>query len=353
MREDRNPAVICSASVCGLSRTPRKDFMHFAHRMFLRLTVLMLAVVLCPLAIHAQGALESCGNPAGPSGDLSVHLTLKDGQKVFREGEIITLTAEYRTCGTRKYSLNTKNYDRSGRLEGMEVFHIEPNRGVDPLADYFNSRTYFSTGGLYSDQDLNEKPFAIDLELNEWQSLPPGTYRLSITGHRVSAKNEKDPIALDGEPFPLHSNVVEFQVVEADAEWQAAELATATTAMDSPLSSKDEKQHAVRVLRFLGSKGSTQELARRYGSAETDINGERMFGLFGSPSEHWPLRRCKQKSRTRCIRSHGNSSTRSYPWRCNLIPNIVELPSTHSTIKPPTRWSSTVVPPLIWQKQMP
>jgi hypothetical protein len=257
--------------------------MHFAHRMFLRLTVLMLAVVLCPLAIHAQGALESCGNPAGPSGDLSVHLTLKDGQKVFREGEIITLTAEYRTCGTRKYSLNTKNYDRSGRLEGMEVFHIEPNRGVDPLADYFNSRTYFSTGGLYSDQDLNEKPFAIDLELNEWQSLPPGTYRLSITGHRVSAKNEKDPIALDGEPFPLHSNVVEFQVVEADAEWQAAELATATTAMDSPLSSKDEKQHAVRVLRFLGSKGSTQELARRYGSAETDINGERMFGLFGSP----------------------------------------------------------------------
>jgi hypothetical protein len=257
--------------------------MHFAHRIFLRLTVLTIAIVVCSSAIHAQGALESCGNPASPAGDLSLHLTLKNEQKVFREGEIIALTAEYRTCGKRKYSVNTKNYDRSGRLGGMEVFHIEPNSGVDPLADYFNSRAMFMVGGLFSDQDLNEKPFAIDLELNEWQSLPPGTYRLSITGHRVTAKNEKDPIALDGEPFPLDSNAVEFQVVKADAEWQAAELASATTAMDSPLSTKDEKQHAVRVLRFLGSKGSTQELALRYGSTEEDIDWEAMFGLFGSP----------------------------------------------------------------------
>jgi hypothetical protein len=165
----------------------------------------------------------------------------------------------------------------------MEVFHIEPNSGVDPLADYFNSRTIFDVGGLYSDQDLNEKPFAIDLELNEWRSLLPGTYRLSITGQRVRAKNEKDPIALDGKPFPLDSNAVEFQVVKADSVWQAAELATAVTALDSPVSTKDQKQHAVRVLRFLGSEASTRELARRYGSAEKDINGERMFGLFGSP----------------------------------------------------------------------
>jgi hypothetical protein len=280
-RKDWNPTVIWSAWVCGLNRIALKGFMHFAHRIFLRLTVL--TVVLCPSAIHARSALESCRNPASPSGDLSLHLTLKNGQKVFREGEIITLTAEYRACGTRKYSLNTKNYDRIGRLGGMEVFHIEPNSGVDPLTDYFNSRTMFDVGGLYSAQDLNKTPFAIDLELNEWQALPPGRYQLSITGHRVSAKNEKKPIALDGKSFPLHSNAVEFQVVKADAEWQAAELATAITALDSAVSTEDEKRHALRVLRFLGSEASTWELARRYGSAEKDINGERMFGLFGSP----------------------------------------------------------------------
>jgi hypothetical protein len=274
--------VIWSASVCGLNRIAPKDFMHFARRIFLRLTVLTIAAVLCPSTIHAQSALESCSNAANP-GDLSLHLTLKNGKKVFREGEIITLTAEYRACGKRKYSLNNKSYDRIGRLEGMEVFHIEPNSGVDPLTDYFKSRTIFSAGGLYSDQDLNEKPFAIDVELNEWQSLPPGTYRLSITGHRVSAKNEKDPLALDGKPFPLNSNAVEFQVVKADAEWQAAELAAAIRGLDSLVSTENQKQHALRVLRFLGSEASTRQLARRYGSAEKDINGEMMFGLFGSP----------------------------------------------------------------------
>lgn len=255
--------------------------MHFARRIF-RLTILTIAVVLYPSAFHAQSTLESCRNAASRSSELSLHLTLKNGQKVFREGEIITLTAEYRACGKRKYSLNTKNYDRMGRLEGMEVFHIEPNNGVDPLTDYFNSGTMLDGGGLYSDQDLNEKPFAINLELNEWRSLPPGTYQLSITGHRVSAKNEKNPIALDGKPFPLNSNAVKFQVVKADAEWQAAALSTAITALDSPVSTENDKRHAVRVLRFLGSEASTRELARRYGT-EKDINGERMFGLFGSP----------------------------------------------------------------------
>jgi hypothetical protein len=259
-----------------------KDFMHFARRVFLRLTVLTIAVVHCS-SLHAQSVLEDCRNPASASGDLSLHLTLKNGQKVFRQGEIITLTAEYCAYGTKKYSLNSKNYDHIGRLEGMEVFHIEPNNGVDPLTDYFHSRTIFDTGGLYSDHDLNKEPFAIDLELNEWQSLPPGTYRLSITGHRVRAKNEKNPIALDGEPFPLQSNTVEFQVVKAEAKWQAAALAAAITALDSPGSTKNEKRHAVRVLRFLGSEASTRQLARRYGSGEKDINGERMFGLFGSP----------------------------------------------------------------------
>lgn len=168
-------------------------------------------------------------------------------------------------------------------MEGEEVFCLEPNRVVDPLQDYFNSGRGFMGGGLFSEQDPNRNPLNIDLELNEWESLPPGSYRLSIVGNRLSpGKPFNLSRSVDGD-IALRSNAVEFQVVPADPDWQASQLSSATMILDSPNASEDEKKHAARVLRFLGSEASTRELARRYSSSDSQFGWDFKFGLYGSP----------------------------------------------------------------------
>ena len=75
----------------------------------------------------------------GPPGDASLRLLLKDGRSVFHQGEIIALTTEYAADSNKKYVVNNRNYDRSGRLSGEEIFCLEPERGTDPLDDYSHS----------------------------------------------------------------------------------------------------------------------------------------------------------------------------------------------------------------------
>ena len=111
----------------------------------------------------------------------------------------------------------------------MEVFCIDPDTGDDPLSDYFNGAMGFIGGGLGGEQDLSRKPYPINLELNEWKSLPPGSYRLSIVSHRATVPTDNDPSGMGVPPIPLRSNVVEFQVVKADPEWQGEQLAAEGT----------------------------------------------------------------------------------------------------------------------------
>ena len=202
---------------------------------------------------------------------------------MFRQGEIVALIAKYQARVRGKYLLDNRSYDRSGRLEGMEVFCIEPAVGIDPLRDYFNSAEFFIEGGLSSEEGLGPASRDVDIELNEWESLPPGSYRLSIIGYRISVGSEKDVHSWDGNPIPLRSNTIEFRVIAADPEWQSAQLAEAVGVLDSPASTDDEKRHAARVLRFLGSEEATRELVRRYWSWDQNLDWEFEAGLFGSP----------------------------------------------------------------------
>lgn len=177
-----------------------------------------LDLVLSPVAACAQVIPDPCGTAAIQSDGVSLQLFLKNGQTIFREGEIIALTVEYSSASDKKYYLNTRGYDRSGRLDGMEVFCIDPSGGDDPLSDYFNGAMGFIGGGLGGEQDLNNKAYPINLELNEWKSLPPGSYRLSIVSHRVTVPTDNDPYGMGTPSVPLRSNDVEFQVVKADPD---------------------------------------------------------------------------------------------------------------------------------------
>lgn len=244
--------------------------------------VLGVLLALCS-ASGAGGQAGGCTGTPSPPGDASLRLELNGGQTVFHRGEIIALTAEYAADSSKKYLVNTRSYDRSGRLSGEEIFCLEPNRGSDPLEDYFHSRLSFSMGGLSSEQDPGRQPLAVDLELNEWMSLPPGSYHLSVIGNRLALGEEGEFTTWHNGVIPLRSNPVEFEVQTADPAWQAMQLANATRVLDSPDATDKDKKHAARVLRFLGSEASTRELARRYGSGQGGDDWEFKFGLYGSP----------------------------------------------------------------------
>jgi hypothetical protein len=213
--------------------------------------------------------------------DAKVTVTISDGRTSFREGEIIPLVLSFTSTADKRYWADNRNYDRSGRLS-IETYCVEP-AARDPLADYFRTGAFMG-GGLGSAQQLSEKPFTATAELNEWRQPGPGHYRLyvvSYRGWRPPDPNESTPYGRVG--VTLRSNVIEFDVTQADANWRAEQLQDATAAYQSAAAAS-EQMEAARRLRFLNTQESTQVLARLFWGLNDQPGGwELMFGLFGSP----------------------------------------------------------------------
>jgi hypothetical protein len=227
---------------------------------------------------------ESCSATISIPGDVSLLLTLKDGRSVYHQGEIIPLQLAFTSSTEKKYNLNTRNYDRSGRLNA-ESFCIDPDASHDPLADYYSSGLFgFIGGGLGSEHSLDQTPYLVNLELNEWQSLPPGSYTLRVVSHRIGVAAAANEPGSGMKLVPLASNTVQFQVIAATPEWQAEQLATAVSVLENPGSSDEQTAHAARVLRFLGSEAAARELTRRFWAQNDQPHGwDFMFGLVASP----------------------------------------------------------------------
>jgi len=212
--------------------------------------------------------------------DAAIKLEIKDRRTQFVEGEIIPLVMSFTSSAAKRYWADVRSYDRSGRLD-IETYCLEP-AAPDPAADYFRSSGGWLGGGLGSTQELSEKPFTANAELNEWRTPAPGHYRLYVVSHRVW--RPPDP----GEPTPygriaitLRSNVVEFDVVKSDPEWRAQQLQEALTAYRSE--NADQKKDAARRLRFLNTKESADVLASLFSGFEQPGGWDLMFGLFASP----------------------------------------------------------------------
>jgi hypothetical protein len=196
---------------------------------------------------------------------------LDDGKSVYHEGEIIRLKLAFTSTAKEKYASSTRTYDRSGRLD-LETFCIAPESDRDPLQDYYRSGIFgaFAGGGLSSmDQPLSRIPYVVNEELNEWRSLPPGSYTLRVASDRVSQTRSTGTTGPGSGPVLVLSNVVTFQVVAASLQWQSEQLTLALSVLDAKRDNltqaqSDQIQHAERVLRFLGSEESTRELARRF-----------------------------------------------------------------------------------------
>ena len=224
-------------------------------------------------------------NPDG----LSFTIKLKDNQKQFHLGEIITVELSFAASKPDTLTLDAATYDRSGRLHS-DGFALDPQDGaVDPIGDYFSAQlNAFFMGGLRGIPDLTDKPYVITDELNEWQRIDKaGHYRLYVVSSRVGRKASGNGVLLQNGYSPAISNVIEFDILPADKKWATEKLSEAISVL-----SKSEGSHnpACRTLRFLGTTAAATEMRKRFDGSDNKCEWEYKFGLIGSPHRDFVIR---------------------------------------------------------------
>ncbi|MEW6209091.1 MAG: hypothetical protein AB1631_12040 [Acidobacteriota bacterium] len=229
---------------------------------------------------------------------VTLTVRLKDSQRRFRQGEIISVELEFASQSSTPYVASTRSYDRSGRL-GIETYHIDRRDGVaDPLYDHFNSPgSVFMISRLYTTWPLAKKPFLITQELNEWRRFDhPGRYRLYVTSARITkVRSFGKSISIGGDPVRVTSNIIEFEIMPAEPEWAERKLHQALQTIDSldrqpdDRDQSDARQSACRVLRFLGTEHAAREMIHRFGGRASPCDQEYYFGIIGSPRRRFVI----------------------------------------------------------------
>ncbi len=188
----------------------------------------LVVVVLCTTPSLAQSLAASHQRDlAATPGDLHLRLGTAGNSGGFHRGERIPLALEFWSDTPAKYKLDGATYDRSGRLP-TEEFVVERKDVVDPYADYFFTGVLGGiAGGLRSNPVLDEKPYRIELDLNDWFRFDqPGTYRLYLKSHRVS--RERAPQSTEGESRTIQlaavSNILEVVIIPDDTGWTAQKV---------------------------------------------------------------------------------------------------------------------------------
>jgi hypothetical protein len=256
---------------------------------------LLCAVLLLASQAHAQTSLARSStsdtfaktnrelvakNPEG----LGFALTFKDKQKQFQfhPGEIIRLELAFSSTLPETYTFNAANYDRSGRLDIDSFVVNKPDDVTDPLIDYYRGGLFgFMGGGLFGSFLLAKEPQLINYDLNEWIRFDkPGKYRLYVVSGRIT---KGKPFHSGATAVSAVSNVIEFEIVPANPEWERKTLSDVRAVLDSAEAKEDRRREACRVLRFLGTEGAIKESIRRYRGQDPTCDFQYDFGLLGAP----------------------------------------------------------------------
>jgi hypothetical protein len=208
--------------------------------------------------------LGLCGDSFAQQQSLpSFTIALPQGVSQFHVGEVIPIELALSSSAPDAFDMSSRSYDCSGRLD-LEQFHVTPP-GRDPLHTYYANGAFMG-GGLGSSLVLTREPQLLREDLNEWVTLDqPGHYTLYATTTRVSRRS-----VTKNEPVELRSNSLEFDVAAADPAWLGQAFGSAKSALDDASSTDEEKTAAMRMLRFLDSPASVQELVRQMGKPESN-----------------------------------------------------------------------------------
>src|SRR5215831_2088505 len=209
-------------------------------------------------------------------------LKLRDDKTQFHRGEKIHLELSFASSSPNSYFIDNAGYDRSGRLS-MDTFVIDrPDGATDPLYDYYHkSIGGFMMGGLRGNPALGPKPEKIDYDLNEWLRFEkPGKYRLYVVSPRV---NGGKPYHAGSKPLVAVSNIIEFEILAADRNWEETTLNSAKALLNNPpkpdyYRAESERRAACRTLRFLGTDAAVKEIIERFRGQDEECDFDYYLG---------------------------------------------------------------------------
>src|SRR5271165_26425 len=243
---------------------------------------------MAPLIVRFVAAIALTALPLCAQTEKDVFLVIKfaDGSNLFRVGQVIPIELAFSTLTPNTYVFNTASYDRSGRL-GMEQFEVAPE-GRDPLYAFYHDSILgaFMMGGLQGIQSLGQEPRVLRRNLNEWVALDkPGHYTVRVISSRVSRR------ASQWTPSDyLASNLLEFDIDEAEASWQQQTLSGTIALLDDPATSKLERAAAEETLRYLDSPESVRELVRQLTKPGGGPTWNFEAGLLGARDQNLVLK---------------------------------------------------------------
>jgi len=234
--------------------------------MALRWTLCALVAMPAMASFESRHAADVAANPP----DLHFRFITKAGQHTFQIGERIPIILAFSSDTPAKYELNGATYDRSGRLF-TEEFITEQNDIVDPYQDYFGTGVLGTIGGgLRTYPVLDSKPEEIELSLNDWFRFDhPGRYRLYLKSHRL----KREDTSKAGAPriqFAAVSNILEIEILPANADWTSAKLASIRAALMLGKPADESVRIALRELEAVGTPEAVS-LAFEY-SRRTDAS---------------------------------------------------------------------------------
>lgn len=233
--------------------------MHLRRDVTRKPRLLVIAFAAASLPFTVSGHQQSSSS----SGAAPVTLTIRfmDGRTQFRPGETLPLELLFDSSVPKRFVVDGATYDRGGRLT-IDDFAVEPNDAVrDPLLDYF-ALGGGSLGGLRSMGVLGEKPFIVKVSLNDWLRFDkPGRYTLAVRSRRV--KEELTGTAAPGPFGPVQSNVLSFEIIARDPEWEAKEFASAMQLLNSAGPGVDRRQ-GCRTLQFLATDAAVDALIAHF-----------------------------------------------------------------------------------------
>jgi len=241
-----------------------------------------------------QASPKLCDANLQTPGDISLRVSLKNGQTVFPEGEIIVLTTSYSAQTKKKYSVWGGSEVGFAFFGNGEIYCLSPDIGLNDNLLEGSIWPGIAGGGSTSlgMGDPGIKPLVSDLELNKprtfipsGRSLPAGKYSLRVISQRVTPAVKDIFQRPPKERIPVSSNTVQFEV-RADPEWQAQQFEEEKKTLNSRSAAPWQKLEAIHKLRFLDTESSVRELVEHFDSLIDSPSQpgqwEILYALFGS-----------------------------------------------------------------------
>jgi hypothetical protein len=125
---------------------------------------------------------------------------------------------------------------------------------------------------------LDKSPQTFHRKLNEWVAIDrPGRYSLRVMSPRVKSGG-------------LISNVLAFDVADADPHWQRETLSRSVAVLDNPTASAKAREAAEETLRFLDCPASVRELVRQLTKPGGGATWNFTAGLLGARDQDLVLK---------------------------------------------------------------